>query len=83
MVRPMRIRVAGGQLALSRKDGSDRRPLSRLWIADQSENEGRCNPKYRTGRPGNVHICPVSGVAQRHPLCLKYNESLPVGRTCS
>ncbi len=44
VVRPVRVRIAGGLLALSGKDGTDRCSLSRLRAARASGNPRRADP---------------------------------------
>ncbi len=83
MVRPVRIRIAGSLLAVSRQNCSNRRPVSGLRSADPGADTRRSDPAGRAG--GNHGICvgTVSQMVRRYSLCLSHHESLPVGRARS
>ena len=80
VVRPVRIRIAGGQLALPGESDPDRRPVPRLRHAIAYRDEGRSGFERRAERDYGIRRCSILKVVSALSLCLKHHEPLPVGR---
>jgi hypothetical protein len=54
MVRPVRIRIAGGLLAVSRENRPDRCSLSGLWAVHHRGNSRWQRPEIGAARVGGI-----------------------------
>lgn len=77
----MSLRVAGGLLAVSGKDGAHRFGVPRLRRARTGGGKGRQDRDRGTGRPHRPCLGAPEQVDAQHSLLVKHDELLPVGRT--